>query len=758
MSSLTRTTKRNKVQQQLKLFPSQARPAIKALKGLKASGDQLSALCPEHGDEKHSLSISIGKDGKILLHCHAGCKTTAVLAKMDLKPKDLFPNTHQSIGYNYQDADGNTVFQMRRGMNKVFSVRRPDPDQEDGWINGIKGVDKVLFQFPNILKAIEKNKPIIMVEGEKDVLTLAALNLYATTNPFGAGPGKWLEQYTISLRGANSVMIVPDNDEPGRKHALVIAAALHNAGIRVKIINLPGLAKHEDVTDWMEAGGTRSEFIELIKGAPWWKPSKGNLFDPKAKQIASTDSKDCSLDLTDADTQELSPADAMIPVLNEKFAAVMINGSFQIMEPDNIDPATGYNRIIFYAASALEKLYGNQSVSICARDDKKLINPITYWMTHTARRTYLGIVFVPTGVVPDDYYNTWQGYAVTSKKGSIRLFLRHVKMVIANGDDEVYQYIIGFLADAVQMPEQRPGVVLALLGQQGTGKGIFVQYVGRIFGRHFLHVSKSSQFTGKFNSHLMEAALLFLDEAFWAGDKASEGTFKAMVTEPTMMVEQKYMNPIAIRNHLRIIMASNSSWMAPAGLEDRRVFAVEVSAKKRGNRAYFRALADEMENGGVEALLGYLLAYDLSEIDIRDFPRTDALKEQKIHSMSQVDQFWLSRLESGFLLEDLSVWGDGSVSTKAFYEEFLEHFKAPGNRWLASAQVFGSELRKVVDGMDKKRIGKENHYVFPALDVCREQWTNRTQQDWNWPAEQQESKSGWFSGLLDNAEDDELVL
>jgi hypothetical protein len=75
------------------------------------------------------------------------------------------------------------------------------------------------------------------------------------------------------LRGAK-VVILPDNDEPGRKHAQQAAKSLHGKAASVKVLELPGLPEKGDISDWLAAGGTREELLELAAEAPEWEPEQ----------------------------------------------------------------------------------------------------------------------------------------------------------------------------------------------------------------------------------------------------------------------------------------------------------------------------------------------------------------------------------------------------------------------------------------------------------------------------------------------------
>jgi AAA domain len=110
---------------------------------------------------------------------------------------------------------------------------------------------------------------VVIVEGEKDVDALRGLGIPATTCPGGAG--KWRDEYSQHFKGA-SVVIVGDNDDPGRDHARSVAQALTSVAALVRLIDLaacwPECPPKGDISDWLAAGGTREKLIEWIKQAP----------------------------------------------------------------------------------------------------------------------------------------------------------------------------------------------------------------------------------------------------------------------------------------------------------------------------------------------------------------------------------------------------------------------------------------------------------------------------------------------------------
>ncbi|HRK40228.1 MAG TPA: PriCT-2 domain-containing protein [Burkholderiaceae bacterium] len=139
------------------------------------------------------------------------------------------------------------------------------------------------------------------------------------------------------------------------------------------------------------------------------------------------------------------------------------------------------------------------------------------WYQHPARRTFNQIVFMPGQPTPVGTYNTWRGFSVVPSQGNWALFKNHIRDNICNGDQASFDYLIGWMAFAVQHPDQPPGVAVVLQGGRGTGKGKFASTFMALFGTHALQITQSSHLVGKFNQHLRDCVLLFVDEAVWAG-------------------------------------------------------------------------------------------------------------------------------------------------------------------------------------------------------------------------------------------------
>ena len=242
---------------------------LERLPDARRSGTGWTARCPSHQDVHPSLSVSVVEDGRVLLRCHAGCTSDAVVEALGLTMRDLFRQPDQGSGnrkriaavYDYRDAAGAPCYQVVRHEPKGFAARRPDG--RGGWVWNLQGVERLLYRLPELLAA-DPDEPVLLPEGEKDVDRLRGLGFVATTNPGGAG--KWRPEYGAPLR-AHRVVVLPDNDRPGHQHARDVQQQLRGVAAGAWIVELPGLPPKGDVSDWLDAGGTADELRRLLLAA-----------------------------------------------------------------------------------------------------------------------------------------------------------------------------------------------------------------------------------------------------------------------------------------------------------------------------------------------------------------------------------------------------------------------------------------------------------------------------------------------------------
>lgn len=242
------------------------------LKGVRQEQNgQFMALCPGHDDRKRSLSIKQAED-KLLIKCFAGCEIADILKPLNLTARDLFFNNHEAklcqrkikAIYHYIDARGKP-FEIVRTRPKGFYSRRPDG--KGGYINNLKGIVPTLYRQDELPQAIGAGPVILIPEGEKDVDRLRSEGFTATCNPMGAG--KWRDGYSQALKSADLV-IIPDNDGPGRDHAAEVAHSCYGKAARIRLLEL---RDGKDVSEWLDNGHTAAELMQLASQCLDYEPS-----------------------------------------------------------------------------------------------------------------------------------------------------------------------------------------------------------------------------------------------------------------------------------------------------------------------------------------------------------------------------------------------------------------------------------------------------------------------------------------------------
>lgn len=252
--------------------------------GVKRSGNGYMALCPAHNDHNPSLSISPGKKGGIVLHCHTGCTVDKVLEAVGLSKDDIAPPNPTAneasrdpktvvAKYRYKDADGKEIAIKIRKADKTFWWIDPNATRDADYYKKPKG-EIPPYNLPAVLTA----DTVYIVEGEKDVDTLTNNGIIASCSPDGAGKGKWRDYLTVWFKGKN-IVIIQDNDDIGKAFAQEEAQKLHRVAQSVKVIDLtkinPKLKEHGDITDLVNMIGAAAalEAIKLlIPVTPEWTP------------------------------------------------------------------------------------------------------------------------------------------------------------------------------------------------------------------------------------------------------------------------------------------------------------------------------------------------------------------------------------------------------------------------------------------------------------------------------------------------------
>src|SRR5262249_19687099 len=308
---------------------------------------------------------------------------------------------------------------------------------------------------------------------------------------------------------------------------------------------------------------------------------------------------------------KLSPADwdDAIAAMNRQHAIIENVGGKAVIaswEPSSYNP--GKLMVVFQNKDSFLLRYSNRFVPVemhTARGIMTVRVPLgQWWLGHRDRQQYRGVAFRPGGpMVVNECLNLWQGWGVEAKPGDWGLIREHIEEVIAGGNKEFADYVVKWIAWAIQHPAEQAEVALVLIGLKGAGKGTLIRCLQRIFGAHAFQVTSREEVIGKFNGHLQDCVLFIADEAYWGGDKRCVGRLQGMITEVTLPIERKGIDLIQVPNYLHVVMLAEPGWVIPAGRYERRYAALSASDVRMGNRDYFNALHKQIAGGGAEAMM-----------------------------------------------------------------------------------------------------------------------------------------------------------
>jgi hypothetical protein len=704
--------------------------------------------CPAHDDKSPSLQIWDTDQGTTSWHCYAGCPHSEVKAALEKlgfnlnsqpDPKNVIASIiHRSMPTTETPV---ILYLQSRGIKTVppENVIRWVPDVYTDKATGINygamlsilrnattglvTAIGLVYLTPEGKKApIDVKKrtmgvingsgvllpgkmPTVLCEGVEDALVIwehtgqqviACLGLNYTKMPLGTG---------------QEVIIARDNDPIGSKPDKKTEKEIRQLKAR-------GLIVRVALPDQIE-GQEKSDFNDILKAAG----------PERVKQLIeeSTIYKDPSSLPTNQNGLDEHSA---LSYMNDRFLVTREQGKTVVIE-EAWDGDMNRHVLFRLSFTDLKNFFLNRKVIASKNNRTSILNMADYWLEHAQRRQYDAIVFKPAGSEKHEF-NLWRGWNVEPQSGDWSRLKHHMFENICRGRQDLYDYLFNWMARGVQEIDVPNEVALVFRGRRGTGKGTLAHIYGRLFGQHYLQISQAKHLLGHFNAHLRDTLFLFADEAFWAGDKQGESVLKTLITEPTLTIESKGRDVVTSKNRLKLMISSNNDWVVPAGLEERRFAVFDVGDKQMQNTKYFAELKEQMETGGLEALLHDLLNADLSKWDVRKVPKTEGLLEQKMQSMEPVTKWWFEKLLDGVFTDTDDEWPE-YLYKDATYDQLKNWFQDQGiNRKLSKSDLRLKLKKFFHDEMNETRDRAGRKWKLRPLKECRQHFEQMIGQEVDW--------------------------
>lgn len=290
----------------------------------------------------------------------------------------------------------------------------------------------------------------------------------------------------------------------------------------------------------------------------------------------------------------------------------------------------------------------------------KSVGIIDDWELNPKRNTYDRVVFKPTNdlfrgcgckpiIKQGGEYNQFMGYLANLDNAKrCKKILWHIRYVWCSGNTEMFLYTLKWLSELFKYPDKVGAPYLVLKSMQGAGKNVVIdKVICRLLGAHAISTSNKEDLLGRFNSHLGINLFLFLDEAIFAGDPRSKNLMKSLINE-FRVIEQKGIDKEKGKNYTKIMMATNEEHAANIEFTDRRHVYLPVSDEFKDDKQYFKELVMEIDNGGREAFLKFMLNHE-SKINLNVMPdgQSDQREADMLKSERPAVRFMFELIEHG---------------------------------------------------------------------------------------------------------------
>jgi hypothetical protein len=395
-----------------------------------------------------------------------------------------------------------------------------------------------------------------------------------------------------------------------------------------------------------------------------------------------------------------------------------INDPVCYCETVNLEDSNGNlieNKIVMKSKEKFVERWRNKKYIDAKGKEKQFINR---WLEDENIKEYKEMNFYPPPArVPQDIYNTFGGLLadkITDKAEDPKIILDHVKL-LCNDDDDIYNYVLNWLAQIIQYSGELSRVALVLHSdQEGTGKNLFFEWFGdAILGKSYLTSTNEVNNTllDKHANGLINKLLIVLSDNKSKDNWASSERIKSIITDQYIREEKKGIDAQnKINNFGRWVFLTNQSNVVKISHNDRRFMAWKMTTKKESS--YFSNLAREMKKLGIQkGFYDFLKNRDISKVNFEtDRPKTEFYQELQDYNCPTVARF----------LEDLTYKiKEDSMKIKAdeLFQKFKEWQYETNHKYECTSTGFGKTINEY-KGVEKgARTSKGFFYNLQKIDI-----------------------------------------
>lgn len=408
--------------------------------------------------------------------------------------------------------------------------------------------------------------------------------------------------------------------------------------------------------------------------------------------------------------------------LQKRFALITVGGQIGIVDTYELDfrgdsliapPLKIYSRSdgMLLMERHLETILSDSNSKVILRNF--LMDPNT--------KTFNRVAFSPLKM-PDDVLNLWIDNKFEPIEGTYPTIEEFLKSVISNGNNNSYNYLLNYLAHAIQKPHEKPGVMIAMLGGQGTGKGSAYHLIRSIFKHTTVQLNQVNHVVTGFNAILERAYIVLLDEALFAGDVKSTEAMKSLISEPVITIEEKRQPRRAIESYHRFFAATNSIHFAKTDKDDRRMFYLKVADTRVNDSDYWSSLRAAIKGPELNAFVYELCNRDISKFNPRLRPEVEELIDQKLMSLQGLERYIFEILSTERI--GLQDWREGEfLSSEYLKGSYEEYSKGISKYSIIQAREISTAIKKILPDLIKTRQNYNSRscrgYILCSIDIAR---------------------------------------
>ena len=225
--------------------------------------------------------------------------------------------------------------------------------------------------------------------------------------------------------------------------------------------------------------------------------------------------------------------------------------------------------------------------------------------------------------------DVWDACEANPQSDHVKVF-RRLTSVLADNNTEVQLFIELFIAHMLKYPEIKPGAWLVLMSEEGAGKGTLICILRQLMGIDKVREIENAGNTlfGSFNSILLDAFLLVLDETSTKDMFSGKEQLKNLITAPEVMVNQKNVKAKPVQSYARFILTMQPR-AVPTKKGDRRGVISCCSDELIGDTAFYDDIYARMETNEFRRdIHAYLMQLDPPKVfRIDNLPQTDVQRE-----------------------------------------------------------------------------------------------------------------------------------